>query len=351
MTRSKFKGKEEEWRIPLGLQIIPSVILSIGILFCPFSPRWLISRDREDEARDVLLKIRSASLDEIEEEIERIKSEVAYLRENEIERYSQLFRPPLLRPFLLGVGIQILQQLTGINAILYYAPIIFKEVFSDDKIFGPLFATGVQGTVNVLVTIPTIIFIDKLGRRFLLISGAIVMTVSMTVLAVIPPMSKNGTNEDENNMTCSTQCWTSVTFVYIFIGGFGFSWGPVAWVYCAEIFPVTMRAKATSLTTSANWATNCIISFVALKLLQDGPSGLFITFSVFCASMIVIIYLFYPETKGIHLEHNDVGESDRLFAPPWLEERRRDIRISHPKSNVTNEQNSVSSTIQSNNSD
>jgi sugar porter (SP) family MFS transporter len=351
VTRSNLIGTEGEWRIPLGLQMIPSLILSIGIFFCPFSPRWLISRDREDEARDVLLKIRSASHDEIEEEIERIKSEVAYLRENEIEHYYQLFRPPLLRPLLLGVGIQILQQLTGINAILYYAPIIFKEVFSSEKTFGPLFATGVQGTVNVLVTIPTIILIDKLGRRFLLISGAIVMTISMTVLAVIPPMNTNETNENNNNMTCSTQCWASVTFVYIFIGGFGFSWGPVAWVYCAEIFPLTMRVKATSLTTSANWATNCAISFVALKLLQDGHSGLFITFSVLCGSMIVIIYVFYPETKGIHLEQNDVGESDRLFAPRWLEDKRRNRRISRSRSNVTTEQNSVSSTIQRNSSD
>lgn len=324
--------------------MIPSMILSIGILFCPFSPRWLIARDREDEARDVLMKIRSASHDEIE----RIKREVAHLRENEIEHYHQLFCRSLRRPFLLGVAIQILQQLTGINATIYYAPIIFKPFFSNNNTLDPLLATGIQGTVNVLVTIPTIIFIDKLGRRVLLISGAIVMTGSMIVLAVIGPMNKG---EGSDNTTCSTQCWASVISIYTFIGGFGFSWGPIAWVYCAEIFPLTIRAKAISLTTSANWATNCAVSFVALKLLQDRHSGLFITFSVFCALMIVIIYLFYPETKGIHLEQNDVGESDRIFVPQWLEETRKSFRAFRQRSNVTNERYTVNSTIRSNNSD
>jgi len=91
-----------EWRVPLGLQMIPSLILAISILFCPFSPCWLISHDREDEARNVLKKIRSASDDEIEEEINRIRNEVAYLREYEIESYRQLFRFQLRRPFILG---------------------------------------------------------------------------------------------------------------------------------------------------------------------------------------------------------------------------------------------------------
>lgn len=242
--------------------------------------RWLISRDRE-------------------EEIERIKTKVAYLREREIQFYRQLFRFPLL----LGMGIQILQQLTRINATIYYAPIIFNPLFSNNSLFDPLLATGVQGTVNVLVTI---IFIDKLGRRALLISGAMIMTGSMIVLSVITPMS---TDQRNDHITCSTQCWASVIFVYTFIGGFGFSWGPVPWVYCAEIFPLTIRAKAISLTTSANWAATFKMD------IQDYSSH----FLCVCASMIVIIYLFYPETNGIHLERNDIDENDQVFVPQWLE--------------------------------
>jgi len=170
-----------KWQIPTGLQMLPSIILGIGILFCPFSPRWLICHDREDDAREVLMRIRSASYDEIEEELNRIKNEIVYLRENEIGSYSQLFRTPLLRPLLLGVGIQIFQQISGINATLYYAPQLFPDLDqrNSSSFSGPLLSTGVYGTVNVLFTIPTIIFIDKLGRRLLLISGGIIMFLSL----------------------------------------------------------------------------------------------------------------------------------------------------------------------------
>ena len=135
MTRSHLEGSPAEWRIPLGLQMVPSLTLSIGILLCLFSPRWLISQDREDE---------------IEEEMARIRNEVADLRENEIESYRQLLRAPLLHPFLLGIGIQTLQQLTGINATFYYAPEIFSQLSStyndsNNSTLFPLLATGIYG--------------------------------------------------------------------------------------------------------------------------------------------------------------------------------------------------------------
>jgi hypothetical protein len=121
-TGRHFPDEDTEWRIPFGLQLIPSLLLAIGILFCPFSPRWLISQDREGEAIDTLMKIRGVPADEIEEEFNRIRFDLAASRENEIETYGQLFRFPLLHRFLLGIGIQVLQQLTGINSTIYYAP-------------------------------------------------------------------------------------------------------------------------------------------------------------------------------------------------------------------------------------
>ncbi len=124
--------------------------------------------------------------------MDRIKNEVAYLRENDIESYRQLLRFPLRRPFLLGIGIQILQQLIGINATMYYAPDIFQQIFSNNTNISqniikasPLFATGINGCVNVLATIPTTIFIDKLGRRILLITGAIIMFISMLIVGTL----------------------------------------------------------------------------------------------------------------------------------------------------------------------
>jgi MFS family permease len=115
------------WRIPLGLQIVPALILAIGILFFPFSPRWLMANGREREALDVLMRIRSSSSQrDILIEYNEIRQEIALEREQLIRSYSQLFRFPLCRHLILGVGIQTLQQLTGINSIMYYAPEIFK---------------------------------------------------------------------------------------------------------------------------------------------------------------------------------------------------------------------------------
>ncbi len=333
--------------------------MAIGILFCPFSPRWLISHDREDEARHVLMKIRSASYDEIEEELNRIKTEVAYLRENEIESYRQLFRVPLLRPFLLGIGIQILQQLTGMNPLIYYAPEIFKKTLSDFsdgtlKLDPVLLATGVNGCVNTVATIPTMIFIDKLGRRKLLISGAIIMSISMLIVAILISTSSI---EDSKNSLISL---TPIVFTYIFVAGYAFSWGPIAWIYCTEIFPLTMRAKATSLTTAANWATNCAVSFVVAEILRKYQKGRFITFltfSILCGIMIGIVYFFYPETKEKHLEENNIGDTKQIFVPQWAEIRRTNYNTftDQPVINQTQlpfptEQNSFDRSNQLNNS-
>ena len=293
--------------------MVPSIILAIGILFCPFSPRWLISQDREDEARDVLIKIRSGSNNEIEEEMDRIKTDVAYLREHETQSYYQLFRFPLLRPLLLGMGIQILQQLTGMNPIIYYAPKFFNEtgIFQTTVLDPVLVVTGINGCVNFFATIPTMIFIDKLGRRVLLITGAICMSISMMVVAILDPGDADRSPS------------ASIVMIFLFVASFASSWGPIPWVYCAEIFPLTMRAKATSLTTAANWITNCAMSLLALGLLQNGISTACIVFSIFCALMIGIIYLFYPETRNRHLEENDWGVNNRIFVPQWLNKINR----------------------------
>jgi sugar porter (SP) family MFS transporter len=330
--------------------MIPSLILAIGILFCPFSPRWLISHDREDEARNVLSKIRSASHDEIKEELNRIRNEVARFRESEIESYHQLFRSPLLRPFLLGIGIQVLQQLTGINSTIYYAPRILMRYSSKTDYDGSFInlqnsflVTGIYGCVNAAATLPTMIFIDKLGRRKLLISGALIMSISMLIVAILDRIYEKNQSED---FTYNNPIFIIISvFLSIFIGAFALSWGPVPWIYCTEIFPLTMRAKATSITTAVNWATNCGISFLVPTLLYHLQYGLFIIFSLLCAMMIAVVYLFYPETRGTHLEDDSMNERDRIFVPKWAKDTRKNF---HEQIIVTQE-NSINRSNEINN--
>ncbi|CAF1388233.1 unnamed protein product [Rotaria sordida] len=180
-TNIYFFGSSAAWRIPLALQIVPALILAIGIIFFPFSPRWLMTQDRDNEVLRVLIQIRSTSSINVLDEYNDIKNEIDFEREKSIKLYSQFFYPPLRRRLILGISIQILQQLTGINSVMYYAPEIFKQTGLNDQ-RASLLATGINGCVIILATIPAILFIDKLGRRFILISGAIIMALSMLII-------------------------------------------------------------------------------------------------------------------------------------------------------------------------
>ena len=308
------------WRIPFGLQTIPSLILSVGILFCPFSPRWLISRDREDEAQKILINIRSSCYDDIKEELDRIKNEVAYLRENEIESYRQLFRPPLRRLFLMGMSIQILQQLTGISGTISYSPQVFTRIFSNETApfpfiptYLPITVSAIYGSIYFLTAAITIFFIDKLSRRVLLVTGGLVMFISLSLIGIfmvafgtaVPSPYRNVTIYDYNSASLRT---VLIVLMHIYVIGFSCSWGPIPWAYCTEIFPVTMRAKATSWTTAANWLTSSIATYAAPFLLVYLPYGTFFIFSFLCGLMAVISFFFYPDTKHMHLE-----DSQRIF--------------------------------------
>ena len=308
------------WRYSLGVQMILSLMLTIGILLCPFSPRWLISRDHVDEAQTILRKIRQGSDDEIKEEINRIIKEVVYLRENEIDSYRHLFRRPFLRPLLLGIGIHVLQQLTGINIVVYYAPRIlvpdwyrFLAIFEDSYTQIFIF-TGIFGTINVLFTILTLFFIDKIGRRRLLILGATIMCISMLSVSTIRINVLNNGTDDYDGYINSAQFRIIATLIGIFVIGFCISWGPIPWIYCTEIFPLTMRARATSLTTATNWVTNSAISFLVPIGLPAIGSGVFIIFAILCGIMVFIIFSLYPETKDKHLERDITSDRTNNYS-------------------------------------
>jgi sugar porter (SP) family MFS transporter len=319
-TGSRLPDSSGSWRIPLALQIIPASILAIGILFFPFSPRWLISKGRELDALAALIKIRSTSSSEVQDELNEIKNEFVLEHEKQIQSYMQLVR----RRLILGMGIQFLQQLTGINAVMYYAPEIFNQAGLADE-HASLIATGINGCVNVLATIPAILFIDILGRRVLLISGAIIMSLSMfTIGGVMGTYGYKEVNATTSAVSViipnQAASYAIIVFVYIFVAGFAFSWGPITPIYCTEMFPLTMRAKGTSVTTAANWAANCVVSFIAPVLLDRITFGTYILFGVFCVIMGILTFLFYPETKGRSLEEMD--QVFNRFVPLRLLSRR-----------------------------
>lgn len=274
----------------------------------------------EAEAKNILLKLREGDQSEVEEELHRIKREIRgenqNVNDNERETTAQsqsIFKDSSLRRRLfLGIGVQIFSQLTGINSIMYYGADIFNAAgFNKCEVS---VISVVCGVINFFFTLPVAyLLIDKFGRRSLLILGAVIMAISMLTIGIIglssgfPKVDTCGATE------YNISSIVIVVFVCIFIAAFAVSMGPIQWIYCAEIFPLTKRAIGTSLTTTAHWLANLVVSLLTPYLFFSISFGIYIIFSILCAIISISVYLFYPETRGVSLEH-----MDELFREPKL---------------------------------
>lgn len=308
---------EAAWQVPLALQIVPALILGIGILWMPFSPRWLVNQGRDDEARAVLAYTRGVPEDTELVQIEFLEIKGQYLFEKEVSEkrfpqyqdgrfssnlklgfyaYLSLFQErSLLYRVAVGTLTMFFQQWTGINAILYYAPTIFQELGQVGNT-NSLLATGVVGIAMFLATIPAVIWVDQLGRRPVLISGAFLMAFCHFVVAILTGLFHKSWHEHV------AAGWVACTFVWIFAMGFGYSWGPCAWIIIAEIWPLSVRGKGVSIAASSNWMNNFIVGEVTPTMLQHLGFGTFVFFGAFSLMGGLFIMFFVPETKGVTLE-------------------------------------------------
>jgi len=309
--------KEAAWRIPLALQLVPAIILGIGFIFMPFSPRWLVNQERNEEALAVLARARGLPEDAELVQIEFLEIKAQYLFEKETSEmrfpnyqdgkfwsdfklgfysyWSLLRERSLLYRVAVGTLTMFFQQWTGINAILYYAPSIFHDLGLNGNALS-LLATGVVGISMFLATIPAVLYVDQLGRRPVMISGAFLMAFCHFLVAILTGLFHN---------TWSSHVaagWVACVFVWIFAIGFGYSWGPCAWIIIAEIWPLSVRGKGVSLAASSNWMNNFIVGQVTPTMLQHLGFGTFVFFGAFSLMGGLFIMFFVPETKGITLE-------------------------------------------------
>ncbi|KAL7279134.1 general substrate transporter [Trametes coccinea BRFM310] len=311
---------EASWRVALALQLVPAIILGVGILWMPFSPRWLVNNQRDDEALQVLSRARRLPPDHELVQIEFLEIKAQYLFEQETSAikfphlqdgsrwsnfklgvfdYLSLLRSrPLLYRVAVGSLTMFFQQWTGVNAILYYAPSIFKDLGLDGNT-NSLLATGVVGIVMFLATIPAVIWVDKVGRKPVLISGAFLMAACHLIVAVL-----TGLYHDSWNSHVAAG-WVACVFVWIFAIGFGYSWGPCAWILVAEIWPLSVRGKGVSIAASSNWMNNFIVGQVTPTMLDNIGFGTFVFFGAFSFAGGLFIWFFVPETKGLSLEEMD----------------------------------------------
>ncbi len=285
---SVFANSVFSWRWMLLAGVLPGLVLLIGMSFMSDTPRWLISKNKDEEAKKVLRKIEPDV--DTENEIKEIKHTLK-LNENLDRKFK--FKKWMIMPFVVGIGIMFAQICTGINTIIYYAPTIFK-IAGFDSNSNAIYATTGIGVVNFLMTIVAVFFTDKLGRKPLLYFGLTGVMLSLAAL---------GCAFAYQEVLGAGLKVVAVGSLVTYIICFAMSLGPIGWILVSEVFPLKIRGIAMSICTVANFAFNFFVvgSFPVL-IHKIGGAYTFWGFAAVSLLCILFVYFFVPETKGISLE-------------------------------------------------
>lgn len=277
-----------QWRWMFAVGVLPAVIFFIGMLFLPDSPRWIAGKGHAQKALLILQKIYN---DKNLAQAELIAIQKT-MKQQENGGWRLLFSPFIRSTLTIGIGLAILQQVTGINTIIYYAPTIFKMAGFASAASAILATMGV-GVVFVVSTIIALPLMDTLGRRPLLLIGLAGMAMSLLALSIAFKSPDHA----------ETLKWVSMSSMVIYIACFGFSLGPIMWLMISEIYPLKVRGLGSSLATAANWGSNMLVAYTFLSMVQFlGASGTFLIYFLISLLGLAFIYLLVPETKHITLE-------------------------------------------------
>lgn len=271
---------EGAWRTMFGFAFIPIALQFIGLFFIPETPAWLMSHNKKEAAEKVLHKIRIAEANH--HLVNAEKKEDTPTRKG----WRELFSPEVRRPFLIGIGVAVLQSITGINTVIFYAPRIF-QLAGFEKAETALFATVLVGAVNVIMTVISLWLIDRLGRRALLIGGLIGMALSLIILGISFLIAGEASG------------LTAIAAMLFYVSFFAVSLGPVAWLMISEIYPLGIRGRAMGIATFSNWVCNYFVSLTFLTLIQElGSAGTFWLYAIICFLGLWFVIKLVPETKG-----------------------------------------------------
>ena len=293
----------EAWRWMFWAELIPAVLFALLLLTIPESPRFLVSRSRMDEASDVLSMIgepdAGAKLQDIQQSLER----------HPAPALSDCFDAArLLKPIVwIGVGLAILQQVSGINVVFYYGAVLWQSVgFTESD---ALLINVVSGGISILACLVAVAFVDKVGRRPLLLAGSLGMAIALTVVAFT---FANGTLDESGQLALSQRSgMLALLAANAFVFCFNFSWGPVMWVMLGEMFPNTIRGSALALAGLAQWVANFAVTMTFPILLDS--IGLAMTYAIYAVGAgvgLVFVLWCVGESRGLELEQmseNGVG--------------------------------------------
>ncbi len=295
-------NSSEGWREMLGLGALPAIALGAGMIYMPRSPRWLVMIGERSEARATLREMRGADQSAVDEELGEIEATL----QAEQGTYRDLLAPAMRAALTVGVGLAILQQITGINTVIYYAPTIVQFAGVSSSGSAILASIGV-GIVNVGATLLAIRLLKNTGRRTLLLVGVGGMVLSLVSLGIAFLLPKDS----------SVIGPMAVISLMLYIGSFAISLGAIFWLLNAEIYPLRVRAKAAGIGTMSNWTFNFIVSLTFLPLIA--LAGRSATFFIY-AGIGVLTWLFclflVPETKGVPLEEIEAEWDRRAGVTP-----------------------------------
>lgn len=354
--------------------MIPGFILIVGMPFFPRSPRWLASKDRWEEAIQVLANLHGngdVNHPKVLAEYKEIEEALRFEREVAESSFTALVKPRILKRVILGMSIQMWSQLCGMNIMMYYIVYIMKGAGIADE----LLTSSIQYIINVALTLPAILWLDNFGRRPALLIGSFLMMSFLFISGALQGAYGHHNADPAHQISWvipkehSSVSKGIVACSYLFVASFATTWGPTSWTYPSEIFPPKVRAKAVSLSTASNWAWNCALAFGVPPLLWNINWKMYMIFGAFNGAAFIHVnsyhpitlqahanrcqmFLTAPETKGKTLEEmDDVFDSG---IPAWktrpsgsrLDQLQRDIEKGEVK--VTHAANAaeVSETVE-----
>lgn len=269
------------WRWMFGSETLPAALFLFLLLLVPESPRWLAKQNRTEQALRILTRIGGS--EHARQEIKEVQQTLNL----EKESVGQLFQPAMRAPLILAVGLAVLQQITGINTVLYYAPEIFKSTgLQAAQAIGD---TVLVGVVNLLFTIVAILIVDRVGRRPLLLVGSAGMGLSLVLMAAAIMLQQE------------PGLWV-LLFMLCYVAAFAVAMGPVVWVVISEVLPNRTRGRAMSLATVCLWLACFAVSQTFPFLLEKLGGGAFFIYAIMCVLAFIFVRAMVPETKGRSLE-------------------------------------------------
>ncbi|KAF8589342.1 general substrate transporter [Ramaria rubella] len=303
----QFFKDDTQWRLPLGIQMIPAFLLLVGIHFLPYSPRWLLEQGRDDEAHAVVRYLHSSSWETdatgtpaselAEREFAEMRDVIHADKLVRSRKISDLWSTPaMLKRTLVACGVQIMGQFTGINVINYFGPQMYEALgLASNQV---LLVQGIYGAIGPIVNFFFIVFaLDSVGRKKPLMFGAGSLVVLFSILSAIVASFPPGVGTP--NLAAQR---AGIAMIFLMSAFFSVSFGPISWVLASEVFPTRTRAIGTSAATCANWLMNVLFSEASPVAMQNISWKYYVVFIVLNLVDFLIIALLFPETKGKSLE-------------------------------------------------